>query len=221
MARFACATSTIASGSHNQWPRATWRISGELAWSPRARTGFGSTIVSPICPIRSSSRCSQLLRTLSATFPPRHATANGLRARLISSRSLHRLRGHAVRLRQRLSPRSGRRPSSRLPDTTYLQPRETVVTSYGRLHLVPPENKRLKETASDRAGLVVTTLLAEYVVAAKADVRVSSPVRGRIRFHDPARHKGIGELAITGMAAAIGRCGLSCDGRTSALVGDV
>jgi CO/xanthine dehydrogenase Mo-binding subunit len=62
----------------------------------------------------------------------------------------------------------------------------------------------LEEAVADRTGRLATTSLAEYVVAANADVRdvdvlfVGDP--------DPMTAlgtKGVGELAITGMAAAI------------------
>jgi CO/xanthine dehydrogenase Mo-binding subunit len=62
----------------------------------------------------------------------------------------------------------------------------------------------LEETASDRTGRVVTTSLAEYVVAVNADVRdVDVLFVGEPDSMTPLGTKGIGELAITGMAAAI------------------
>ena len=62
----------------------------------------------------------------------------------------------------------------------------------------------LEETASDRTGRLVTTSLAEYVVAVNADVRdVDVLFVGQPDSMTPLGTKGIGELAITGMAAAI------------------
>ena len=61
----------------------------------------------------------------------------------------------------------------------------------------------LEETASDR-GRLVTTSLAEYVVPVNADVRdVDVLFVGQPDSMTPLGTKGIGELAITGMAAAI------------------
>ena len=57
---------------------------------------------------------------------------------------------------------------------------------------------------SDRTGRLVTTSLADYVVAVNADVRdVDVLFVGEPDSMTPLGTKGIGELAITGMAAAI------------------
>jgi CO/xanthine dehydrogenase Mo-binding subunit len=62
----------------------------------------------------------------------------------------------------------------------------------------------LEETVSDRTGRVVTTSLAEYVVVVNADVRdVDVLFVGEPDSMTPLGTKGVGELAITGMAAAI------------------
>jgi xanthine dehydrogenase YagR molybdenum-binding subunit len=62
----------------------------------------------------------------------------------------------------------------------------------------------LEETVSDRTGRVVTTSLAEYVVAVNADVQdVDVLFVGEADAMTPLGTKGIGELAMTGMAAAI------------------
>jgi CO/xanthine dehydrogenase Mo-binding subunit len=62
----------------------------------------------------------------------------------------------------------------------------------------------LEETVSDRTGRLVTTSLAEYVVAVNADVRdVDVLFVGQPDSMTPLGTKGVGELAITGMAAAI------------------
>ena len=62
----------------------------------------------------------------------------------------------------------------------------------------------LEETVSDRTGRLVTTSLAEYVVAVNADVRdVDVLFVGQPDPMTPLGTKGVGELAITGMAAAI------------------
>ena len=62
----------------------------------------------------------------------------------------------------------------------------------------------LEETVSDRTGRLVTTSLAEYVVPVNADVRdVDVLFVGEPNSMTPVGTKGIGELAITGMAAAI------------------
>jgi xanthine dehydrogenase YagR molybdenum-binding subunit len=62
----------------------------------------------------------------------------------------------------------------------------------------------LEETVSDRTGRLVTTSLAEYVVAVNADVRdVDVLFVGHPDAMTPLGTKGIGELAITGMTAAI------------------
>jgi CO/xanthine dehydrogenase Mo-binding subunit len=62
----------------------------------------------------------------------------------------------------------------------------------------------LEETVSDRTGRLVTTSLAEYVVAVNADVRdVDVLFVGQPDSMTPIGTKGVGELAITGMAAAI------------------
>jgi xanthine dehydrogenase YagR molybdenum-binding subunit len=62
----------------------------------------------------------------------------------------------------------------------------------------------LEETVSDRTGRLVTTSLAEYVVSVNADVRdVDVLFVGQPDSMTPLGTKGVGELAITGMAAAI------------------
>jgi len=62
----------------------------------------------------------------------------------------------------------------------------------------------LEETVSDRTGRLATTSLAEYVVAVNADVRdVDVLFVGQPDSMTPLGTKGVGELAITGMAAAI------------------
>ena len=62
----------------------------------------------------------------------------------------------------------------------------------------------LEETVSDRTGRLVTMSLADYVVAVNADVRdVEVLFVGEPDSMTPLGTKGIGELAITGMAAAI------------------
>jgi xanthine dehydrogenase YagR molybdenum-binding subunit len=62
----------------------------------------------------------------------------------------------------------------------------------------------LEETVSDRTGRLVTTSLAEYVVPVNADVRdVDVLFVGEPDSMTPLGTKGIGELAITGMAGAI------------------
>jgi xanthine dehydrogenase YagR molybdenum-binding subunit len=62
----------------------------------------------------------------------------------------------------------------------------------------------LEETASDRTGRLMTTSLAEYVVTTNADVRdVEVLFVGHADPMTPLGTKGVGELAITGMAAAI------------------
>jgi CO/xanthine dehydrogenase Mo-binding subunit len=62
----------------------------------------------------------------------------------------------------------------------------------------------LEETVSDPIGRVVTTSLADYVVAANADVReVDVLFVGEADSMTPLGTKGVGELAIVGMAAAI------------------
>ena len=62
----------------------------------------------------------------------------------------------------------------------------------------------LEETVSDRTGRLVTRSLAEYVVAVNADVRdVDVLFVGEPDAMTPLGTKGVGELAITGMAAAI------------------
>jgi xanthine dehydrogenase YagR molybdenum-binding subunit len=62
----------------------------------------------------------------------------------------------------------------------------------------------LEETVSDRTGRLVTTSLADYVVAVNADVRdVDVLFVGGPDSMTPLGTKGVGELAVTGMAAAI------------------
>jgi xanthine dehydrogenase YagR molybdenum-binding subunit len=62
----------------------------------------------------------------------------------------------------------------------------------------------LEETVSDRTGRLVTTSLAEYVVAANADVRdVDVLFVGEPDPMTALGTKGVGELAMTGMPAAI------------------
>src|SRR5262245_3998327 len=61
-----------------------------------------------------------------------------------------------------------------------------------------------EETVSDRSGRLVTASLADYVVAANADVRdVDVLFVGQPDPMTPLETKGIGELAIAGLAAAI------------------
>ena len=62
----------------------------------------------------------------------------------------------------------------------------------------------LEETVSDRTGRLVTTSLADYVVAVNADVRdVDVLFVGQPDSMTPLGTKGVGELAIVGIAAAI------------------
>ena len=62
----------------------------------------------------------------------------------------------------------------------------------------------LEETVSDRTGRMVTTSLAEYVVPVNADVRdVDVLFVGEPDSMTALGTKGIGELSIAGMAAAI------------------
>jgi xanthine dehydrogenase YagR molybdenum-binding subunit len=62
----------------------------------------------------------------------------------------------------------------------------------------------LEEGVFDRTGRLATTSLAEYVVAANADVRdVDVLFVGEPDPMTPLGTKGIGELAITGLPAAI------------------
>jgi xanthine dehydrogenase YagR molybdenum-binding subunit len=62
----------------------------------------------------------------------------------------------------------------------------------------------LENAVSDRTGRVVTTSLADYVVAANADVRdIDVLFVGQPDSMTPIGTKGIGELSIVGMAAAI------------------
>ena len=62
----------------------------------------------------------------------------------------------------------------------------------------------LEETVSDRTGRLATTSLAEYVVPVNADVRdVDVLFIGGPDPMTPLGTKGVGELAIAGMAAAI------------------
>jgi xanthine dehydrogenase YagR molybdenum-binding subunit len=62
----------------------------------------------------------------------------------------------------------------------------------------------LEETVSDRTGRLVTTSLADYVVAANADVRdLDVLFVGQPDSMTALGTKGVGELAIAGMAAAI------------------
>jgi xanthine dehydrogenase YagR molybdenum-binding subunit len=62
----------------------------------------------------------------------------------------------------------------------------------------------LEETVSDRTGRLATTSLAEYVVPVNADVRdVDVLFVGQPDSMTALGTKGVGELAITGMAAAI------------------
>jgi CO/xanthine dehydrogenase Mo-binding subunit len=62
----------------------------------------------------------------------------------------------------------------------------------------------LEDTVSDRTGRVVTTSLADYVVAANADVReIDVLFVGQPDSMPPLGTKGVGELAIVGMAAAV------------------
>ena len=62
----------------------------------------------------------------------------------------------------------------------------------------------LEETVSDQTGRLVTTSLADYVVATNADVRdVDVLFVGEPDSMTPLGAKGVGELAITGIPAAI------------------
>jgi xanthine dehydrogenase YagR molybdenum-binding subunit len=62
----------------------------------------------------------------------------------------------------------------------------------------------LEETVSDRTGRLVNTSLADYVVAVNADVRdVDVLFVGQPDPMTPLGAKGVGKLAIAGMAAAI------------------
>ena len=62
----------------------------------------------------------------------------------------------------------------------------------------------LEETVSDRTGRLVNTSLGDYVIATNADVRdIDVIFVGQPDSMSPVGTKGIGELAITGMAAAI------------------
>jgi CO/xanthine dehydrogenase Mo-binding subunit len=62
----------------------------------------------------------------------------------------------------------------------------------------------LEETVSDRTGRLATTSLAEYVIPVNADVRdVDVLFVGDPDSMTPLGTKGIGELALAGMAAAI------------------
>jgi xanthine dehydrogenase YagR molybdenum-binding subunit len=62
----------------------------------------------------------------------------------------------------------------------------------------------LEEMVSDRSGRLVTLSLADYVVAVNADVRdVDVLFVGQPDSMTPLGTKGVGELAITGMTAAI------------------
>ncbi|HVQ13077.1 MAG TPA: xanthine dehydrogenase family protein molybdopterin-binding subunit, partial [Vicinamibacterales bacterium] len=62
----------------------------------------------------------------------------------------------------------------------------------------------LEETVSDRTGRLVNTSLGEYVVAVNADVpEIDVVFVGQPDSMTAIGTKGIGELAITGMAAAI------------------
>ena len=61
-----------------------------------------------------------------------------------------------------------------------------------------------EETVSDRSGRLVTLSLAEYVVAANADVRdVDVLFVGQPDSMTAVGTKGVGELALTGIPAAI------------------
>jgi CO/xanthine dehydrogenase Mo-binding subunit len=62
----------------------------------------------------------------------------------------------------------------------------------------------LEETVMDRTGRLATTSLAEYVVATNADVRdLDVLFVGEPDSMTPLGTKGVGELAMTGVAAAI------------------
>ena len=62
----------------------------------------------------------------------------------------------------------------------------------------------LEETVSDQTGRLVTTSLAEYVIASNADVRdVDVLFVGEPDLMTPLGTTGIGELSITGIAAAV------------------
>ena len=72
----------------------------------------------------------------------------------------------------------------------------------------------LEETVSDRTGRLVTTSLAEYVVASNADVRdVDVLFVGQPDSMTPLGTKGIGELSITGIAGAIANAVYHATGR--------
>jgi CO/xanthine dehydrogenase Mo-binding subunit len=72
------------------------------------------------------------------------------------------------------------------------------------IHLHQTTTALLEETVSDRTGRLVTTSLAEYVVAVNADGRdVDVLFVGERDSMTPLGTKGVGVLAITGMAAAI------------------
>jgi xanthine dehydrogenase YagR molybdenum-binding subunit len=62
----------------------------------------------------------------------------------------------------------------------------------------------LEETVPDRTGRLVNTSLADYVVATNADVRdIDVLFVGQPDSMTPVGTKGVGELALTGMPAAI------------------
>jgi xanthine dehydrogenase YagR molybdenum-binding subunit len=62
----------------------------------------------------------------------------------------------------------------------------------------------LEETVPDRTGRLVNTSLADYVVATNADVRdIDVLFVGQSDSMTPVGTKGVGELALTGMPAAI------------------
>ena len=61
-----------------------------------------------------------------------------------------------------------------------------------------------EETVSDRTGRLVNRSLGDYIVAVNADVpEIDVLFVGQPDSMSPVGTKGIGELAITGMAAAI------------------
>ncbi len=63
----------------------------------------------------------------------------------------------------------------------------------------------LEETVTDRAGRLVNTSLGDYLVAVNADVpEIDVSFVGKADPMTPTGTKGIGELALVGVAAAIG-----------------